>query len=316
MYSLDGKKPKELDLKPSQTEIDIDPSSEFDKALVDEEWNKASLYGKIEISEETIEDVFPAEERESPPAKLYVAVQCHETIYRDRVDASEAPTDHGTYDITIPLERDEVRGKVEFRPFLIRAESGIGEEGYASERNVRVAGGDSYTIIVDRSEDEEPPSIDGEEASFSRRDHLPDGERLYYLDFRNESRPKLWINADNPRITDVLQSKGSVGAEPRMRDVVLDQISYGVWTQLILRTAEAIDEQGDVEYEWQETVISTFARELYDVDDATESAHLLRDEVLETEGLSYLMQRIDGELQEYIEPRTQLINLMEEGLQI
>jgi hypothetical protein len=270
----------------------------------------------LEVPEEVIQHVFPPDERDSPPAKLYVAVRCHDTIYRDRVNEWPAPITPDTYDVQVSIRWEDVRGSVELRPYLVRTTQSEAEGQFATTPNVRVASGDRYEIVVDHWDADEPAAIDGEEASFSRSDHLPDGEKLYHLDFRNEARPKLWINADHPRITDVLQKEGSVGAEPRLRDVILDQISYGVWTQLILRTATAIDREGQVEFDWQQNVIESFARELYDVNDATDAAHMLRDEASDPKGLSRLVGRLDHELQEYLEPRTQLINLMEEGLQI
>jgi hypothetical protein len=202
------------------------------------------------------------------------------------------------------------------RPYLVRDESRTGPGQFATTKNVRVASGKRYDVVVDRPGDEEPPAIDGETVSFAQTAHLPDGEKLYYLDFRNESRPKLWINADHPRITDVLQSRGSVGAEARMRDVILDQISYGVWTQLLLRAGSAIDDQGNVEYEWQQMVLETFVRNLYDVGDLEEATRKFREDLRDPDSLPHVSDRIDRELQEYIDPRTQLINLMEEGLRI
>jgi hypothetical protein len=274
------------------------------------------LSGRVEVPEHVVSTVFPEEERDDPPAKLYVTVRCHDTIYRDRSVVSEAPTPPGTYNVDIDLEWSNLRGKVEVRPYLVRTKRGSESSDHATKPNVRLADGKIYTVLLDSSEREEQAFIDGEEVSFSQSAHLPDGEKLYYLDFRNESRPKLWINSDNPRITDILQSDGSVGAAPRMRDVVLDQISYGVWTQLIVRAACAVDHGGEVDHEWQRTVIESFGRQLYEVEDATEAALRLRDEIDDGEKLPHLMERIDNELQEYIDPRTQLINLMEEGLQI
>ena len=46
------------------------------------------------------------------------------------------------------------------------------------------------------------------------------------------------------------------------------------------------------------------------------SALALRRDVRDPKALPELMSRIDVELQEYLDPRSQLINLMEEGLQI
>ena len=209
-----------------------------------------------------------------------------------------------------------VRGTVELRPYLVRTEDGPTEGRYAGKKNFRLASGRIYSVVVDLPPGEEPAAIDGEEVSFSQTPHLPEGDKLYYLDFRNESRPKLWINSDHPRVTDILQSQGSVGAEARMRDVILDEISYGVWTQLIVRTSCDIDDDGEVEYEWQQTVIDTFARNLYDTDDTAEATHRLREDAGDPESLPHLMEQIDRELQEYLEPRAQLINLMEEGLRI
>lgn len=315
-YSVDDEGSIDLDRKPGQTEIDLVPTLGTAEDGETSEWERVTLHGRLQVPEETVDAVFPCEERESPPAKLYIAVRCHETIYRDHSMVTEAPTEPGTYEVEVPLQKDNIRGTVELRPYLVRTEERDGRGRYAARKNFRVASGKIYYVIVDRPQDEEPPAIDGEQVSFSQASHLPDGDKLYYLDFRNESRPKLWINSDHPRITEVLQSRGSVGAEPRMRDVILDQISYGVWMQLIVRAASAIGEDGEVEYEWQQTMLETFARNLYDVDDLEEAIHRLRTDLSDSDTVPYVMQRIDDELQEYIDPRTQLINLMEEGLRI
>ncbi len=317
-YTVDGGKPTDVELKPGQAEIDIVPSLETKYGTETEraEWTVIKFYGQLSISEATIEHVFPPEERERLPAKLYVAVRCHETISRTRADIDGSFEGPGTYEITIPLERSELRGVVELHPFFVRTEDGNDGGDYASTKNVRVAGGHSYRVIIDSEESEEPSHIDGEQVSFSDVAHLPAGEKLYYLDFRNENRPKLWINGDHPRITNVLQSKGSVGAEPRMRDVILDQIGHGVWTQLLIRAGTAVDDDGDVPHEWQRMVIDTFAPNLYAVDDQREAALQLRADLEKTDTLPHFVERVDREIQEFLKPREQLINLMEEGLRI
>ena len=308
-YSVDDGEPRDLELKAGQTRIGIPPGDGDD-------WETVVLSGTIRLPESTVEAVFPAEERAEPSAKLYVTVQCHQTIYRDRVSVRDAPTSAGDYDVDIRLDREDFRDEVELRPYLVRTNSNDSDGPHASEPNVRVASGQIYTAVIDTVDDDGRAQIDGEEVSFSQSTHLPDGDKLYYLDLRNEARPKLWVNADHPRITDVLQSNGSVGAEPRMRDVILDQISYSVWQQLIVGAGTAVDDDGEVEHQWQQTVIEAFAREVYDVDGTEEAALALRRDVRDPEALPQLMSRIDVELQDYLDPRSQLINLMEEGLQI
>lgn len=314
-YSLDGKKPKATSLGPGEHTIDIAPGSRS-SSEVESSWGRATLYGSIEVPEQVLDDVFPASERDEPPAKLYVAVRCHETIYRNSITVCESSELAGEHEVEIKLDWDDFRGRVKLRPYLVRTTDRNEDDRYANSSNAKVASGQRYEIVVDHWDDDDPPMIDGEEASFSQADYLPGGDKLYYLDFRNEASPKLWINADHPRIADVLRSEGSVGAEPRMRDVVLDQISYGIWSQLIFHAATAIDRNGDVEYEWQQTVLEAFAIDLYDVDDVEDAKQLLRDDVSDPAEVARLASRIDTELQEFIDPRTQLINLMEEGLRI
>lgn len=309
-YSINGEKPNDLNLKPGQTEIVLPPDGER------EGWDTVRLIGTIRIPDTTVESVFPPDEQSEPPASLFVAIQCHQTIYRDRTVVESGPVEKERYPVEITLEREELRDRVELRPHLVRNGSIEADGPYATDENHRVASGRIYTAVVDPEENPESAWIDGEEISFSQSDHLPDGDELYYLDLRNEARPKLWLNADYPRITDVLQTDGSVGAEPRMRDVVLDQIAHPVWAQLIVRTGCAVDEDGEVEHQWQETVIEAFAREMYDGDNPTEAALALRRDVRDPEALPEVMSRIDRELQNYLDPREQLINLMEEGLQI
>lgn len=314
-YRLDDSSLKQIDLPPGQSTLDISPGSLSDPDL-DDSWEWATLFGRIEVPESIPERLFPEDERDAPPAKLEVAVRCHDTIFRDSITVHDSPVTPGEYPVKIRLDWQDFRGTVELRPYLVRTEEGETGENYASSRHVKVASGDRYEIVVDHRDDDAPPAIDGEEASFSQSSHLPDEGKMYYLDFRNESRPKLWINADHPRITDVLRSDGSVGAEPRMRDVILDQIGYGVWSQLVVRAAAAIDSNGDVEYDWQQTVLESFAPELYGVDDIEDAKHLLRDDVRDPEEMARLVGRIDAELQDFLDPRSQLIHLMEEGLQI
>lgn len=315
-YSQDGGTVNRIDLVPGQTTVDIAPGSPANPSSGGESWDRTTLSGTIQVPEDILKNLFPPEERDEPPAKLYVAVRCHDTIYRDSVTVKEPPTTADEYGVCVPLDWEDFRGSVELCPYLVRTEERATNGTYASTRNVKLASGARYEIVVDHWDDDDPSAIDGEEASFSKAQHLPGDDKLYYLDFRNEARPKLWINADYPRIADVLRSKGSVGAEPRMRDVILDQISYGVWSQLIVQAAGAIDRDGNVKHEWQQTVLEAFAPELYDVTDVEDAKHLLRNDIREPDGVARLVSKVDSDLQEYISPRTQLIHLMEEGLQI
>jgi len=60
---------------------------------------------KLRLPEETVQAVFPQDEQAQPPAKLYVTIRCHETIYRDRIVISGAPTTSGEYDVRLEVPK-------------------------------------------------------------------------------------------------------------------------------------------------------------------------------------------------------------------
>ncbi|WP_435124124.1 hypothetical protein [Halobaculum sp. D14] len=310
---VEGEQPVEFDEERESSTVDL---------AVDESdpWERATLRGEVTLPEEVVESVFPPDERSSPPGKLYVAVRCPDAIYRDRVDVDTSGTegcvDPGVHDVEVSLRSDRLREEVRLIPFLVRSSEGESDGTFATTPNVRLASGEPWTVVVDEEEENGNSLIDGEEAEFSEHDHLPGEKRLYHLDFRNADSPKLWINSDHSRIVDILHANGSVGAEARMRDVVLDQIQQGVWSQLVMRAISDVDEEGEPRHDWEQAVLNIFARDLTDEDDVARASIQLREELDDPEGVAVLMERLDGSIQDYIDPRDQLINLVEEGLQL
>lgn len=299
------------------TSVDFSPDHRVIPLYEYEEWARATIHGTLTLPD-VVENVFPDSEQENPPGKLYIAVRSLETIYRDRVAVSDSPVRPDSYEFTMSLPFERVRGDVRLIPFLVRAEEGSDDTVHGTTRGVRLASGKSWTAQVDDPEaEEEAKFIEGETKRFSEDTALPDSDRLYYLDLRNPEQPKLWLNSDHQRITEVVHSDGTMGASARMRDVVLDQIQYSVWTQLVMRTAADIDSSTlEPRYEWQEVVITIFGPKLYGTEDEIEIARQLRNDASNANDLPYLLEQLDLALQEHIDPREQLINLIEEGLQI
>lgn len=312
-YQIEDEQPVELDNERESSTVNL---------AVDESdpWERATLQGKVTLPEEVVESVYPPDERSSPQGKLYVAVRCPDSIYRDRVDidasGTEGGVNPGVHEVKIPLKSDRLRGEVQLLPFLVRSTEGDSDTEFATTPNVRLASGEPWTVVVDEEEESGNRLIEGEEAKFSEHDHLPGEKRLYHLDFRNVDSPKLWINSDHSRIVDILHANGSVGAEARMRDVVLDQIQQGVWSQLVVRAISDVDEEGEPRHDWERAVLNIFARDLTDEDNVSQASIQLREELDDPEGVAVLMERLDGSIQDYIDPRDQLINLVEEGLQL
>jgi hypothetical protein len=283
------------------------------------DWSTCRLEGTLTLPSETVEKVFPEIERDAPPGHLYVALRSPETIYRTRIDVTRGPTPADEYDVIVDLERARLRGEIELAPYLTRAEPGAAEDTeFAAAPNTELATGRNWRVVVDAAADaaERNPTIDGHMVSFRNTDHLPQNDGLYYLDLRDPGQPTLWINTDHSRVAGVLESSGSVGAEARLRDVILDQMSYAVWTRLILHAGGDVDETGYPEHEWQDTILKMFVRDMYRTDDLRGACRQLKADMENPRRVSEVVGRIDTELQNYLNPRQQLIHLMEEGLEI
>ncbi len=283
------------------------------------DWASCRLEGVLTLTSETVDQVFPKAERQTPPGYLYVALRSPETIYRTRIGVAREPTPADEYGVIVNLERDQLRGEVKLAPYLTRTERGPDEATeYASAPNTELATGRNWRIIVDAAADaaERDPTIDGQMVSFQTTGHLPQNDGLYYLDLRDPGQPTLWVNTDHSRVAGVLESSGSVGAEARLRDVILDQMSYAVWTRLILHAGGDIDETGYPEHEWQDTILKMFVRDMYRTNDLRGACRQLKSDLESPRRVSELVGRIDTELQNYLNPREQLIHLMEEGLDI
>ncbi|MFD1513463.1 hypothetical protein [Halomarina rubra] len=287
-------------------------------AFPTDDWERCRIVGTVELPSSVVDAVYPESERDSPPGSLYVTIRCRETIYRDRWMVQSETVEPKTYEVELELQRDGFRGEVELKPYLTRgaADQSTDDGSYASSTHARLASARPWTMLVDGEADADGETgLDVRVESFSTSPRLPkDG--LYYLDMGDPSDPLIVVNGEHNRVVGVLQSEGSVGAEARMRDVVFDQIQYGVWSQLILHAGVAVDSTGRPQYDWQSTVLRIFARDLYGIDDIHAASRRLKRDLKDPTTVPEVMQRIDRVLQRYLRQREQLINLMEEGLRI
>lgn len=307
------------DCRVDGSSIDFTPDHRVLPVFTNDNWERVSIHGTLTVKDEVVQTVFPEEERDEPPGDLYVAVRSLETIYRDRINVAQTPLRPGDYDVTVTLSFDQVRGDVQLVPFLVRGDKeGPDDVEHATTPGVRLASGKPWTVRVDQKDDDtEVQFMDGETKSFGEDPSLPSSDHLYYLDLRNPEQPKLWLNEDHQRITEVIHENGTMGAGARMRDVILDEIQYPVWTQLLMRTASDIDsETNQPKHEWQEVVLTMFGEDMYGVNDEEQVAKRIRSDVSDSEEIPYLLEKVDSALQKHIQPREQLINLIEEGLQI
>lgn len=292
---------------------------------VDTEWETVQLSLTVSVPEDVVKAVFSDEELSEPPGRLYLTVRSPETILRERFDVAGPPIEPRTYDVTLPLSRSKLRGKVLLTPHLVRAGDPVsgtdplddGDSMYASTGGLEVATGPAWTLIVDAPDEAESQLLDGGVVSFTDHAWLPSSDHLYHLRIDGGATPELWLNADHGRVVEVLHNEGTVGTEARLRDVALDQVQQSVWTQLLVRTAADADpETGTVRYPWQETVLELFGRSLCETDDTETAARELARRISTPNGAALLVEDVEEAVQGFVDPREQLIELVEEGLYI
>lgn len=282
------------------------------------EWDEVVLGGTVSIPEKVFNGTLPYDERDDPPVKLVVAVRSPQTILRVGVTQSEFGVDvtgPGEYAWSATLRKEDLRGDVRLKPYLVRNEHQSLDEGYAKREGDRLASTESWTLRVDETREEGGflhPRIE----SFERNDSFPGSEHLHYLYFEDPSTPKLYLNADHNQLVDVMQNEGTTGGDARFRDVLYDYIEQSVWQELLLRAANDIEPQsGETKYPWQEEVVELFQDDLYEGEtELDEVKRRMADDATSGDDLDVLYSEIDRAIQKRVNHPDRALSLLQEGL--
>ncbi len=286
-------------------------------SLVDDgDWKTLTIEGSIGVTQETIESVFPGDEWDDPPARLAVVITCPESISRCAEMLTDHTVEEKTYEFTIELNREDYRGDVFFIPFLVRGEERLtGVANRATKVGARLADGEPWRVTLDRGPDDGgllQPLVE----PFGDHEKFPDDTHMHYLDMDEPRNPQLFLNADHPTIVQVLNNEGSTGGPPRLRDVLFGYIEHGVWMQLLLRTAQDVDEDtAETKFNWQEDVIDLFYEELYPDLDREEATVQLGKDASDVEDLNLLVQRLERAINDRVDLPYDTQRLIEEGIQ-
>lgn len=230
-------------------------------------WDEVTINVSLTVSN-SIKDVFPENEGPPFPAKLIVVIDSPESQMRREEVISEGPIESDTYDDEIKLKRELVRGAVVLTPRLVRTEPCREGLPYAPNKGMRVAGGKSWEVRVDK------PEEDQRGFPFRYRDFSQEGmpsEELAHSFSRNPN-PKMMVNNQNEGVVDVLQSGGTYGFRPNLKRALKADFGGTLWIQLVILTATTIAEADQPEFSWQEGVVkeivdSELGEHLFDEDD-------------------------------------------------
>lgn len=259
-------------------------------------WSEAIVRGSVRVPPDLVDRVYPSAERRAPPTRLCMVVRCAVTRVRRAIDL-DAPLEPGaSFAFELRLERGEAFGTVQLVPFLLRSASASDSEaGFAGSVGSRLASARPWIVRLDRARDPAGEFLDTRYHPFSTDPQLrPYAAALYRLEVSEQ--PTLWINTDHARIASVLEQEGTRGTNARLREVVFDHISQGVWTQLFVQAAMDL-QQGELVFPWEDTVL----RELLPgvVEGRTHKTRLeFLLQALSRSELPHLLSRLDAALQE------------------
>lgn len=297
----------------NETEVEVRGHERAVSVTGFEEWKKVHVEGTVDLPSDVLDEVFPADERLSPPGKILVTIQCRDTILRDKEIVASAPLQPGSHTFSLDLPKPRVKGVVQMEPVLVRQErGGRTARNFGRLPGVRLATGEPWIVEVDEADVEGLllPRFE----RFSEQDWLPGKEHLHYLDATSADKPILYLNADHGAVVDLMDAGGSTGARARLRDTIFDFVEMSVWPQLLLQAATHIREDGTTKYEWQEDVIDLFYEDLYEeVEDREQVVKNLRGDIRSSNYIPTLAQRVDKAVQKRIDTPRNLLHLLEEG---
>lgn len=228
-----------------------------------EPWSRLELSLAIEARAGVLGEVLPEGEASDPPVTLLLAARCPATCLSrpTRVEGSSRAS--GRYELTISLQRSEIRDELVLAPYLVRTRQGPPTPGFARRKGAWLASGAPWTLLVDEPTPNVGAYLEVVHKRFSEAPEVPARDRgnWFYLDLLGTS-PRLLLNDDHAAIMQVLGHTESRGRRAALRDLLFDQLDATVWPALVLRAASASQAGACEGGSWEENVLRAWARRL------------------------------------------------------
>ncbi len=259
-------------------------------------WERARLELEVHVPKRIAKRVVAPDEREDPPLAVLVALRCTATHLRRRVARFDWDPS-GRFALTCELLRAELAQVAELDAFLIRSRPlARPQPGVAARVGARLASARPWVLQIDEPAQRSGHFLDVQYRSFIHDPNIPVSQRaaLYRLEIERED-PILYLNAELDRVRAVLDNKGTHGRRVRARELLYERIQAGVWTQLLVRVATRLADDGELAYPWEQAILAQWLPQLYPdaIDEAARIEQLRRD----VHDLPGLLSNIDAVLQ-------------------
>ena len=283
-------------------EIPDDPSQ---ISLVDEtEWTTASLTVEVSIDDDTLDHVFPSVG--SHDGALIVTEYCPSTHGRSVKPIAIGDFDSGEHEGEVEIERESFRGLVSLEPQLLRNSHRSVDDEYASESGRILANGARCDVYIDEPKLTLSGDLPVIPAKFSE-DGNPGKEGLeWYVDVRDADTPKLWVNKDYPTVVNAINSIENPTKQGITGRVVLNHLAVSMLTQFTIKAASHAVTQNEIQYEWQQTLLTDICSD-YFTDGTVEEFK----ESLQIEAISTTMNKIETIYQRRRAPHEDVKRLLE-----
>jgi hypothetical protein len=298
---------------------DDDQSFEVDKAgnqvfleNWEDDWKTLTLEGTLTIDDD-LEPVFPPDEWPADaPAEVVVAVECEYTHIREGRSIDVDSFEQGTTEFEVTFSSRNVYGTVQLTPFVVRTEDADTTGDYRTHAGLELADGEPWMIHIDETEDSSGPLLPPIFKSFEESDNderFPN-DAVYVVDKTKLESPKLYVNRDHESIASALNS-GPRGELGRAMNVYTDAILLPALSELVVWTAEDVDETGEPEHDWQEDLLAQIVTKMYDVNSAVDAGERLHEEFDAGGRVPELLNKTSIAIQEYLEMSDDMTKLVD-----
>jgi len=245
----------------------------------------AALTVDVSIAHDDIVGGMPPAEHTAPPIAVTVVLECGDGQRQWLRQPCPMKRVGDRWCATVAAAYADLGDAATLRAIAARTrDAHSGTSGLASRAHARVAESRPATLIFE-ARDTVPASgmLTVKWESFQASDHA-ERRRLsalpWYVELV-ENPPIVWLNSDVADLHPVLHSKGTWGAQARMRDLINRTIAGPVWTQLFCAAMGSVERDEDdaltAREGWRRHVLQKLAPHLTSNDRATAFERLLED---------------------------------------
>lgn len=254
-------------------ELDSDSSQPIDDSLsVDlsdentDSWNIATVTLDVTVTEQILDRVVPGGEGDG--VAIIVEGYCPTNHHRFVEVIETSPLMAEEHEGTVELKYENLRGRVELRPFIVRTEPLAGQPTghtgtpFAEDVSKKLAHGPRGVIDIDEPLGGKSTNLPTIPKSFDDPNIPADAGNMWYLDLTQEASPKLYINSDHGYLESLFEDEGQHG-RGRVRQLVIDLFGTQIMTQFVLDAAELYVVHGEIKYRWQEKMLTDVCNSLF-----------------------------------------------------